>query len=217
MAHRNRVNEAPIPLNNALNQMRNVINPNISLTNLRHLNNTTPRFECDVVYLHQQIMFGTPNEVEHFLDNYCNIHGLYATCMFVNFPLQDIDNHSNITALECALTWNTDAHMVRVLYRWGANVHTPNIDGFFTNDRNLPPYRNYLRDYFTMANVENVNNYPPVEGLRERDEFHRVLRELDYIVAEVAAPANWQMPERILDRNINNNNNNNMVIDDNQY
>jgi hypothetical protein len=35
-------------------------------------------------------------------------------------------------------------------------------------------------------------------------------------VAEVAAPANWQMPERILDRNINNNNNN-MVIDDNQY
>lgn len=217
MAHRNRVNEAPIPLNNALNQMRNVINPNISLTNLRHLNNTTPRFECDVVYLHQQIMFGTPNEVEHFLDNYCNIHGLYATCMFVNFPLQDIDNHSNITALECALTWNTDAQMVRVLYRWGANVHTPNIDGFFTNDRNLPPYRNYLRDYFTMANVENVNNYPPVEGLRERDEFHRVLRELDYIVGEVAAPANWHMPERILDRNINNNNNNNMVIDDNQY
>jgi hypothetical protein len=199
MAHRNRVNEAPI------------------LTNLRHLNNTTPRFECDVVYLHQQIMFGTPNEVEHFLDNYCNIHGLYATCMFVNFPLQDIDNHSNITALECALTWNTDAQMVRVLYRWGANVHTPNIDGFFTNDRNLPPYRNYLRDYFTMANVENVNNYPPVEGLRERDEFHGVLRELDYIVGEVAAPANWHMPERILDRNINNNNNNNMVIDDNQY
>lgn len=214
MAQRNRVNEAPIPLNNALNQMRNTINPNISLTNLRNLNNTTPHFECDVVYLHQQIMFGTPNEVEHFLDNYCNIHGLYSTCMFVNFPLQDIDNHSNITALECALTWNTDPQMVRVLYQWGANVHTPNIDGFFTNDRNLPPYRNYLRDYFTMANVENVNNYPPVEGLRDRNEFHGVLRELDYIVGEVAPPANWHMPEQMVVRNINNNN---MVIDDNQY
>ena len=65
MAHRNRVNEGPIPLNNALNQMRNVMHPNISLINLRHLNNTTPHFECDVVYLHQRIMFSTPNEVCH--------------------------------------------------------------------------------------------------------------------------------------------------------
>ena len=198
MPSHNHENEGRISLSNALNQMRNRINPEITLINLRNLNINTPLFECDVAYLHQRIMFTSPNEVSHFLENYCDLHGLYATQMFVNFPLQDTDNEQNITALECALTWNTHPHMIRVLYRWGANVHIPNVNGHFINENTLTPYRNYLRDYVMVhPNPQiNLNNYPAVTGLREPNEFGGVMRELDYIVGEQTPPQGWTMPQR---------------------
>lgn len=215
MANRPQQNEDVIPLANALNQMRNFIIPELSVINLRNSNNTLPYFQCDVAYLHMQIMFSAPNDVNHYLENYSNIHGLYATRMFVNFPLQDVVNHVNVTALECALTWNTDPDMVRVIYSWGADLDTPNITGYFTNARNLTPYRNYLANFNLRPNLNyNGNNYPPVRGLRNRNEFYAVFQEVEYLAGDQEPPIGWHMPERIIDDNNNNihgNNNLNMI------
>ena len=193
MVNRHEQLENVTSIESALNQLRNFINPAISSIILKQYNPTVPEHEMDVVYLHMRIMFCDPNTVHNFLQDYRNSHGNYATKMFVNYTLQDTENHVNVTALECAIIWNTDPYMVRLLYQWGANVDTPNITGYYTNENNMPPYRNYLSPY-TLNHNNNMNNYPPIHGIRNRNQFHEVIREVNYIAGEDNPPPTWQMP-----------------------
>lgn len=194
-------NEIRINLANALNILRNTINPQISLYDVLRFNrNNVSEFECDLVYLHLQIIFATPHELNMYLDNYCNRRGLYATNMFVNYPLLDIENRCNITPMDCAVIWNRDPQKVRVLYRWGADVYVPNVDGRYINDGNVVPYRNYLSRYTFRENID-ANNYPPMRGLRNENEFYETINEINYISGERGHPNNWFMPARIVNDN----------------
>jgi hypothetical protein len=199
----NNNNLPPIVLNEARNIMLGRIDRQLTLFDLRHLNQDIALYEIDSVYLHIKIMFSSPNEVELFLDNYCNIHGVYATQMFLNIPLQDSVNHCTITAMDCATLWNTDPYMIRVLYRWGANIHIPNVNGIFIGDGPMVPYCNYLSQYVLMNNNNNmnnninINNNQPLWGARNRDEFEQVLWEIEYIGGERVPPNNWHRPQRI--------------------
>lgn len=190
--------EPHISLANALNILRNTISPQNSLYDVLRFNrDNVSEFECDLVYLHLQIIFATPHELNIYLDNYCNRHGLYATNMFVNYPLLDIENRCNVTPLDCATIWNRDPQKVRVLYRWGADVSVPNVNGRYINDGNLSPYRNYLSRYTLSENI-NVNNYPPLRGLRNQNEFYDTINEIEYLSGERGRPNNWFMPARIV-------------------
>lgn len=190
-------NEAPIPLLNSVNQLMNTVNPDITLYdiiehNKRHL--TT--HECEAVYLHILIIFKDANKVDMFLQDYSNRYGIYATNMFVNYPLVDIHNRCNMTPLDCALLWNHDVNKVRLLYRWGANVSVPNVDGNYINIGNLPPYRNYLSSYTLRENIY-PGAHPIIKGLRVENEFLEIIREMDYICGEDNPPQGWVMPARI--------------------
>ena len=190
-------NEGPVPLLNSVNLLMITVNPNITLydiinNNRRHLT----IHECEAIYLHILIIFKDANNVDTFLQDYSNRYGIYATNMFVNYPLVDIDNRRNMTPLDCALLWNHDVNKVRLLYRWGANVYVPNVDGNYNNIENLPPYRNYLSSYTLRENIY-PGLHPPVKGLRIDNEFYEIIRELDYICGEYNTPHGWFMPARI--------------------
>lgn len=195
--------EPEIWLNEARNVLLNTIDPNISLHALRVLNqNVIPLYECDLVYLHLQIIFKSPNDVNLFLDNYSNLHGVYATQMFLNQPI--LDGNRNVTPMQAAMLWSNDPNMLRVLYRWGANpiAAEENIN---INNVVMPSYRNYLSRYELSENRGNYN-YPPLRGRRIRNEFYDIIQE-NLFLSRVVIPNNeWAMPERVRIPEHNNNN-----------
>ena len=204
-------NEILTDLEEIKNQLRNVINPHISQFDIRVLNqNTTPYYEADLVYLHIQIMFADANQVDIFLRNYCNLHGFYATTMFVNHPLIDTENHMNVTPLDAATLWSDDPHMIRILYKWGADTSIPNANGHYMDDNdnnmNMLPYRNYLSRYVLMENID-PHNYPPIRGRRIYNQFYNILNELRYITGSLIPPQHWITPNRFLRANRINANN----------
>ena len=196
MANDNNNNEQFTQLANAHNLLMNTVDPNLSLFDIRRLNNNQNEHVCDVLYLHLKIIFGGENDVDYFLHNYCNRNGIYATNVLVNYPLIDTENHVNITALDCATIWNTNVEKIRFLYKWGADISMPNVDGNYINNNNLIPYRNYLSRYVLRENIQ-VNNYPTIRGLRIQNQFNATCTELDYLSGEVNPPNNWIRPERI--------------------
>ena len=197
--------EPEIWLNEARNVLLNTIDPNISLHAIRVLNgNVIPLYECDLVYLHLQIIFKSPNDVNLFLDNYSNLHGVYATQMFLNHPILDRDGNRNVTPMQAAMLWSNDPNMLRVLYRWGANpiAAEENIN---INNVVMPSYRNYLSRYELSENRGNYN-YPPLRGHRIRNEFYDIIQE-NLFLSRVVIPNNeWAMPERVRIPEHNNNN-----------
>ena len=198
-------NEPEMWLNEARNVLLNTIDSNISLHAIRVLNqNVIPLYECDLVYLHLQIIFKSPNDVNLFLDNYSNLHGVYATQMFLNQPILDRDGNINVTPMQAAMLWSNDPNMLRVLYRWGANpiVAEENIN---INNVVMPSYRNYLSRYELSENRGNYN-YPPLRGRRIRNEFYDIIQE-NLFLSRVIIPNNeWAMPERVRIPEHNNNN-----------
>jgi hypothetical protein len=198
-------NEPELWLNEARNVLLNTIDPNISLHTIRVLNqNVISLYECDLVYLHLQIIFKSPNDVNLFLDNYSNLHGVYATQMFLNHPILDRDGNRNVTPMQAAMLWSNDPNMLRVLYRWGANpiVAEENIN---INNVDMPSYRNYLSRYELNENRDNYN-YPPLRGRRIRNEFYDIIQE-NLFLSRVVIPNNeWVMPERVRIPEHNNNN-----------
>lgn len=198
-------NEPEIWLNEARNVLLNTINPNISLHAIRALNqNVIPLYECDLVYLHLQIIFNTPNDVDDFLDNYSNLHGVYATQMFLNQPILDRDADMNVTPMKAAMLWSNDPNMLRVLYRWGANP-APIEENINMNNIVMPSYRNYLSRYELNENRDNFN-YPPLRGRRIRNEFYRVNEENLFLSRALIPNNEWVMPERVRIPEHNNNN-----------
>jgi len=199
--------DQPTQIINALNLMVNTIDPSLSLSDLRHLNPAhNIEYEMDMVYLHLKIMFGETNELDNFLRNYCERMGIYATNMFVNFPLIDIENNQNMTPIDCATIWNTDIEKQRILYKWGADVSVPNVNGNYIGDNNLVPYRNYLSRYVLRENI-HVNNHPRVRGMRMDEDFVDTCRELEYLSGERNPPDNWHRPQRIFHNPYHDNHN----------
>lgn len=199
--------EPEIWLNEAHNVLLNTIEPNISLHAIRVLNqNVIPLYECDLVYLHLQIIFKSPNDVDLFLDNYSNLHGVYATQMFLNQPILDRDGNRNVTPMQAAMLWSNDPNMLRILYRWGANP-VATEENININNVMMPSYRNYLSRYELSENRGNYN-YPPLRGRRIRNEFYDIIQE-NLFLSRVVIPNNeWAMPDRVRIPEHNNNNNN---------
>lgn len=197
--------EQPIQFINARNMLLNTINPSLSLFDIRRLNPThILEYELELVYLHLKIIFGEANEIDNFLHNYCERMGIHATNMFVNFPLIDIENNQNMTPFDCATIWNTNIEKQRILYKWGADISMPNVNGNYIGDDNLVPYRNYLSRFVLRENI-HVNNYPRIRGYRMEEDFADTCQELAYLSGERNPPDNWSLPHRILQNPLHDN------------
>jgi hypothetical protein len=186
-----------ITLAEAKNRFLTYVDNNLTINDLLNLNPTANRFEIDLVYLHLLMLFRTPNDVHMFLQNYAYQHGAYATNMFVNYPLIDMHNRRNITPLHCAIIWNSNPYLIRVLYEWGADISYLNMNNVFPEEEiNNLEYSNYLSNY-RLSNID-PNNFPVIEGRRNANEFSQSINEIQYISGENNAPHGWQMPIRRL-------------------
>jgi len=192
--------EEEITLQQAKNNLLYTTDSELSYESVIDLNQYIPRFEADVVYLHLKIIFGGSNDVDYFLENYANEYGNYTTQMLINYPLVDLDNYCNNSALDCSLIWNTSIEMVRILCKWGANNYTQHVNESILSDINLPKYRNYLRQYILTTNYNNItnDNRRQLKGSRNQNEFMAVLDEIGYINGTKHPPDNWIYPELIV-------------------
>ena len=196
-------NEYAISLNNAKNILSREINSGLSLNDIQNMNPNIMNFERDLLYLHIQIIYGSPESVYNFLQNYCNQHGFYTTQMFVNYSLIDAINTRSIRLVETCLLWSNNPQTLRVLYEWGADLSIYENYPLFANT-----YRNNLA-YYVLANnmhiINNIREYP-LRGIRMMHQFDEIYDELNYILGDMEPPPNWVMPNRI--NNLNNLNNN---------
>ena len=192
-------NNRAITLPEAKNRLLNIIDRNLSVHDIRNMNPGMNNFESDALYLHILLLFHTPNEVEQYIRGYFYLFGPYVTEMFINYPLVDIENSRNMTPLDCAVLWNNDPNLIRLLYEWGANFGVLNVDRNFVEEINNIPYRNYLSHYRLHNNNNNNNmnidnNY--ISFRRNINEFTDVVNEVSYIVGEANPPIHWQNPQR---------------------
>jgi hypothetical protein len=188
-----------LPLENAKKMMAERINVELPLFRLYELNPDTSRFMIDLAFLHSLIILTDWEKVDGFLHHYWNMNGPYFVEMFVNYPIHDYDNKRIMTPLDCATLWSDDPRMIRTLYRWGASMGIPNVDGTYLTDINeLPPYSNYLAPYILC---EKGKDYPLTDerdfGPRASIEFANVLNEIDLIIGKGFPPNGWKAPTRI--------------------
>ena len=187
------ISDQVLSLEKAKDILITYINPYLNLGEFRYTNksDTLLSFELDVIYLHTQIIFNTPEYIDEFLRAYCNLRGLYNTQMYLNYALIDFQNTRIMNAIHCATLWNTDPEMIRVLYKWGGIINAPNIDSTLITESTLPYYTNYFPTFDGFNKKNNVNY-----GRRNLHEFVYVLNEIDYITKKRKPPSNWTMPTR---------------------
>jgi hypothetical protein len=197
-------NDDSLSLPEAKNRLLNIIDRNLSIHDIRNMNSGISNFESDAVYFHILLLFHTPNDVDLFLRSYFYTFGPYVTEMFINYPLVDIENRRNMTPLDCAMLWNNDPYLIRLLYQWGANFGALNVDLNFVEEINNIPYRNYLSHYRLHNNNNINNNY--ISFRRNTNEFTNIINEVSYIVGEASPHIDWQYPQRHFWWNNNNQN-----------
>lgn len=186
--------QQPLLLDNAKIILSREIDPHLTQHDIQRMNAPSILdFECDLIFLHIQIIYGRPESVYNFLYQYCVEHGIYSTRMFLNHSLTSIDNRYSITPLECAFIWSDNPIMIRILYQWGADLSM-----HIQEDISLLPYRNHLSRYVLTNNINNIHpdNYP-LNALRIQDQFDVMWNEFNYIVSKMMPPQNWIMPLRI--------------------
>jgi hypothetical protein len=188
-----------LPLEDAKKMMAERINVELPLFRLYELNPDSSRFEVDLAFLHALIILTDWGKVDGFLHHYWNMNGPYFVEMFVNYPLHDYENKRIMTALDCATLWSNDPRMIRTLYRWGASMGIPNVDGHYLTDMiELPIYSNYLAPFILSENGEEYSLTDEREfGTRITREFEQVLGEIDFIVGKGFPPKGWKAPTRI--------------------
>jgi hypothetical protein len=143
-------------------------------------------FERYAYYLHYLIMFKTPADVHGFLEEHNLKYGCYATKLFVNFPLVSVVDKNIITPIQCACHWSTNPEMIRVLYYWGADISTLDVNGKYPEEKYGSYYVNHLNHLMAQ------NHF--VIGLRVSKEFALVIQEIRILAKEIAAPPGWYPP-----------------------
>lgn len=143
-------------------------------------------FERYAYYLHYLIMFKNPSDVHGLLDEHSVKYGSYATNLFVNFPLVSVVDKNVITPIQCACHWSKNPEMIRVLYYWGADISTLDVNGKYPEEKYGSYYVNHLNHLMAQ------NHF--VIGLRISKEFASVIQEIRILAKEIPPPSGWYPP-----------------------
>lgn len=143
-------------------------------------------FERYAYYLHYLIMFKNPSDVHGLLDEHRIKYGSYATNLFVNFPLVSVVDKNVITPIQCACHWSKNPEMIRVLYYWGADISTLDVNGKYPEERYGSYYINHLNHLIAQ-------NYFII-GLRISREFASMIQEIRILSKELVPPSGWYHP-----------------------
>jgi len=181
-------NDNEITLAQAKNALQNFINSNLSLVNLREINPNLHNvgLTADDLFLQIRIIFYTPDDVDHYLENYLTAHGPNRLGELMNRGIPVPNSNLRITPLDCATLWTNNDRMIQLMYDWGSNsnytsIHVNDNENFENTLANTP-YFNHL-EQFRLNEYDNYN-YPPVNGNRIMNEFHDVINQRLWLASE---------------------------------
>jgi hypothetical protein len=175
--------EQVISLAEARNILQNFISPNISLVNIRQSNPNLDNVGLTAhdLFLQIRIIFHSQNDVDHYLENYLTAHGPNRLGELMNRGIPVPNTNFRITPLDCATLWSANDRMVQLLYEWGSNASFTSIQRSremnmeFGNHFGMIRYFNHLQ-HFRLNGYDNYN-YPPLNSLRNVEEFHDTINQ----------------------------------------
>lgn len=165
-----------------------------------------PNFLMNVICLHLNIMFRPVSHVVRFLYYFTKAHGSMATELLVNYSVQDnILNQfstNGFNALNVAILWTNSVEMVRILYKFGADISLVYSNGMFAEElHTYIPYYNHFGNYFIYANTAFQYNH--IWGYRLINDFTDVITQIRIICGEILPPKDYIFPVKCSYLNIN--------------
>ena len=175
-----------------------------SLGSIHH--ESLPKFLINVICLHLNIMFRPTSHVLRFLYYFTKTHGSTATELLVNYSIQDnILNQfstNGFNALNVAILWTNSVEMVRILYKFGADISLVYSNGMFAEElHTYIPYYNHFGNYFTYTNTAFQYNH--IWGYRLINDFTDVITQIRIICGEILPPKDYIFPVKCSYLNIN--------------
>ena len=168
--------------------LRDTYNVGIELTYYYFMNSLPGfnKYEKQTHYLHYLIMFSTPQNLNHFLNEQYHKYGEYATKIFVNYPLVSFADHNIITPIMCAMLWSNNPDILRILYYWGGDLSQIDVHGKYPEEKYGSFYVNHM-NHLIAPNLF-------IMGLRCARDFNFIVRELQYLAGEKEPPPEWHNP-----------------------
>ena len=165
-----------------------------------------PKFLMNVICLHLNIMFRPVSHVVRFLYYFTKTHGFMATELLVNYSIQDnILNQfstNGFNALNVAILWTNNIEMVRILYKFGADISLVYSNGMFAEElHTYIPYYNHFGNYFIYTNTAFQYNH--IWGYRLINDFTDVINQIRIICGEIQPPKDYIFPVKCSYLNIN--------------
>lgn len=165
-----------------------------------------PKFLMNVICLHLNIMFRPVSHVVRFLYYFTKTHGSMATELLVNYNIQDnILNQfstNGFNALNVAILWTNSVEMVRILYKFGADISLVYSNGMFAEElHTYIPYYNHFGNYFIYTNTAFQYNH--IWGYRLINDFTDVITQIRIICGEIQPPNDYIFPVKCSYLNIN--------------
>ena len=160
----------------------------------RYLNhhNITSDMEKYKIKLQILCVVGNQNFLLKFIRDFKSNQGSVALELLLNSPHINGDTIRlgiSITPLLCALMWNTDTTIIRILYSYGASLSNYNEAGMYPEEHVLHiPYFNHLTCGVTVPSCVELF------ATRCAKEFINVINEIKCITGETCPPVRWASP-----------------------
>jgi hypothetical protein len=166
-------------------------------------------FMNELICLHLNIMFSSELVVFRFLTNYKIKYGIEATELLINHSIQENCIHlftvNSFNALSIAALWTNNPNMIRILYKFGADMAVIGANGLFVEElHSVIPFYNHLSNYIPYNNINLLYNH--VWGYRLVNNFMEIIQEIRIICGEIAPTPHYIFPIKYSwgDRSIKN-------------
>ena len=140
------------------------------------------------IRLHMYCVIGNIDALKKFILSFTQTHGFYATKFLLNTNIKagmGIINCSpfHMTPMFCALLWNNNPLIIRLLYSYGAKPNSPDINNLFIEER-----------FFSIPFFNHINpNNSPIYW-RDLSQFSLIAQEIRGLSGEHIFDKSWIPP-----------------------
>ena len=150
-----------------------------------------------VIGLHYNIMFKDEVNVLRYLKTYLDNFGCKATELLVNFCYNENITSPQIcislNAIAICLLWSNSKNMLRILYKFGADISYIYFNGLFAEElHSYIPYYNHFSEIVKYQN--NSYEYNHIWGYRLICDFQNIISEIKIICGDQDRPNNYKYP-----------------------
>jgi len=157
-----------------------ILNASCSLTDI----------DIAMIRLHMYCIIGNLGALNKFIISFTAAHGAIATKLLLNTNIKVANGVSHcpaffMTPIFCALLWNNDPQIIRLLYSYCAKPNSPDINNLFIEEKfHSIPYFNHI----------NTNQNKPDIYWRDINQFSMVAQEVRALSGEHIFDNSWVPP-----------------------